>query len=108
MEERDPRPLVLIIGMINTKDPLGYFTAFAGLAEQVFTVPIRGSDASIDAVALAEDAADAGLKVEAVSSVAEALATIAVLFDGNAPRILIGGSLYLVGEVLAENGTPPR
>jgi len=24
-----------------------------------------------------------------------------------APRILIGGSLYLAGEVLAANGTPP-
>jgi dihydrofolate synthase/folylpolyglutamate synthase len=24
------------------------------------------------------------------------------------PRVLIGGSLYLVGDVLAENGTPPR
>jgi dihydrofolate synthase/folylpolyglutamate synthase len=23
------------------------------------------------------------------------------------PRILIGGSLYLAGSVLAENGTPP-
>ena len=24
------------------------------------------------------------------------------------PRILIGGSLYLVGNVLADNGTPPK
>ncbi len=34
--------------MINTKEPVGYFAAFKGLAEQVFTVPIRGSDAGID------------------------------------------------------------
>ncbi len=27
--------------MINTKEPVGYFAAFKGLAEQVFTVPIR-------------------------------------------------------------------
>jgi dihydrofolate synthase/folylpolyglutamate synthase len=28
-------------------------------------------------------------------------------WDGPPPRILIGGSLYLAGAVLAENGTPP-
>lgn len=110
LEERDPRPLFLIIGMLNTKDPAGYFQSFSGLAEQVFTVPIRGSDAGIDPVALAEDAAAQGLEVEPVSSVAEALAVISGLFEDQpvAPRILIGGSLYLVGNVLADNGTPPR
>ncbi|HTO30728.1 MAG TPA: folylpolyglutamate synthase/dihydrofolate synthase family protein [Pararhizobium sp.] len=110
LEERDPRPLVLIIGMINTKDPIGYFNAFKGLAEQVFTVPIRASDAGIDAVALADDAASAGFEAGAVSTVAEALGVIAGIFGNESvpPRILIGGSLYLVGDVLADNGTPPR
>lgn len=109
LEERDPRPLFLIIGMINTKDPVGYFNAFKGLAEHVFAVPIRGSDAGIDAVALASDAASAGFKAAPVSSVAEALAEIGDIFanEDNAPRILIGGSLYLVGDVLADNGTVP-
>ncbi|TCQ25157.1 bifunctional folylpolyglutamate synthase/dihydrofolate synthase [Rhizobium sp. PP-CC-3G-465] len=110
LEERDPRPLFLIIGMINTKDPAGYFQAFSGLAEQVFTVPIRDSDVGIDPAALAEDAAAQGFEVEPVSSVTEALAILSVLFENQpiAPRILIGGSLYLVGNVLADNGTPPR
>ncbi|WP_156392514.1 bifunctional folylpolyglutamate synthase/dihydrofolate synthase [Rhizobium sp. Root482] len=110
LEERDPRPLVLIIGMINTKDPIGYFKAFKGLAEQVFTVPIRGSDAGIDPVALAEDAGEAGFEAAAISTVTDALGAISAIFAGDpvAPRILIGGSLYLVGDVLADNGTPPR
>ncbi|MBP2237869.1 dihydrofolate synthase/folylpolyglutamate synthase [Sinorhizobium kostiense] len=109
-EEREPRPLFLVIGMINTKDPVGYFQAFLDLAEQVFTVPIQGSDAGLDPVALAADAASAGLEASACSSVAEALGLIAELTgeDPVPPRILIGGSLYLVGDVLAENGTPPR
>lgn len=109
-EEREPRPLFLVIGMINTKDPVGYFKAFLDLAEQVFTVPIHGSDAGLDPVALAADAASAGLEANACSSVAEALGLIADLTgeDPVPPRILIGGSLYLVGDVLAENGTPPR
>ncbi len=110
LEEREPRPLFLIIGMINTKDPIGYFNAFKGLAEQVFTVPIRASDAGIDAVALADDAASVGFEVAAVSTVAEALAAITEIFADEPvpPRILIGGSLYLVGDVLADNGTPPK
>lgn len=108
-EERQARPLYLIIGMINTKDPIGYFRAFADIAEHVFTVPIRGSDAGLDPVALAESAFDAGLVAEPAASVGEALAEIARRqVPGDAPpRILIGGSLYLVGNVLADNGTPP-
>jgi dihydrofolate synthase/folylpolyglutamate synthase len=108
-EERDPRPLFLITGMINTKDPVGYFDPFRGLAERVFTVPIRGSDAGLDPVSLADDAARAGIEAEPLSSVAEALATIGHITEEDSvpPRILIGGSLYLVGDVLADNGTPP-
>lgn len=104
-EERDPRPLFLVTGMINTKDPVGYFEPFRGLAERVFTVPIRGSDAGLDPVALAGDAARAGLAAEPLSTVAEALAAIGRIAER--PRILVGGSLYLVGDVLADNGTPP-
>lgn len=108
-EERDPRPLFLVTGMINTKEPVGYFDAFRGIAERVFTVPIRGSDSGIDPVVLASDAMDAGLEAQPVSTVAEALHAIGKIVeeDAVAPRILIGGSLYLVGDVLADNGTPP-
>ena len=109
-EDRQPRPLFMIIGMINTKDPVGYFKAFADIVEHVYTVPIRGTDAAIDPVVLAHAAYDAGLIGEPVSSVAEALAGIAARIgaDEPAPRILVGGSLYLVGNVLADNGTPPK
>jgi dihydrofolate synthase/folylpolyglutamate synthase len=109
-EERQSRPLFLISGMINTKDPVGYFKAFADLAEKIYCVPIRGSEAMIDPVILAHAAYDAGLVAEPMSSVVDALDAIASSVDPEAPppRILIGGSLYLVGDVLAENGTPPK
>ncbi|PST64966.1 bifunctional folylpolyglutamate synthase/dihydrofolate synthase [Rhizobium sp. SEMIA4064] len=109
-EERQPRPLFLITGMINTKDPVGYFKAFTGLAEKVYCVPIRGSESMIDPVVLAGSAYDAGLVAEPMSSVGQALDAIRELAmpDLPAPRILIGGSLYLVGDVLADNGTPPK
>ena len=109
-EEKQPRPLYLITGMINTKDPVGYFKAFAGLAEKVFCVPIRGSDSMIDPVILANAAYDAGLVAEPMSTVGESLDAIKEILDPEKPppRILIGGSLYLVGDVLSDNGTPPK
>ena len=108
-EERQPRPLYLVTGMINTKDPVGYFRAFADLAEHVFTVAIRGSDAGLDPVVLAHAAYDAGLVAEPAGSTVEALQEIARRQVPGAPpaRILIGGSLYFAGNVLADNGTPP-
>lgn len=109
-EERQARPLYLVIGMINTKDPIGYFRAFADIAEHAFTVPIRGTDAGLDPVVLAQAAFDAGLIAEPMGSVEEALVEIAQRHtsEEESPRILIGGSLYLVGNVLADNGTPPK
>ena len=109
-EEADPRPLFVIAGMLNTKEPIGYFEPFAGIARHVFTVPLHTSDAGLDPVALASDAAEAGLSAEAADNVESAMRTIAQTWseENNPPRILIGGSLYLVGEVLKLNGTPPQ
>ncbi|MBZ9862678.1 bifunctional folylpolyglutamate synthase/dihydrofolate synthase [Mesorhizobium sp. CA12] len=106
-EEKNPRPLVLISGMINTKDQTGYFSAFKGLARHVYTVPVTSSDAGVPNDELALRAEEAGLSAEPVSSVANALMLLRDSWDGPAPRILIGGSLYFAGAVLAENGTPP-
>jgi dihydrofolate synthase / folylpolyglutamate synthase len=108
LEERAPRPLYLVSGMLTTKDPLGFFRPFAGLVRKVFTVPVPSSNAGRDPRELAELARTAGLLADPVADVAAALDQIAadrqVL---GAPRILIVGSLYLAGTVLATNGTPP-
>jgi dihydrofolate synthase/folylpolyglutamate synthase len=106
-EEKNPRPLVLISGMINTKDQTGYFSAFKGLARHVYTVPVSNSDSGVPNDELALRAEEAGLSAEPVSSVASALMLLRDTWDGPAPRILIGGSLYFAGAVLDENGTPP-
>jgi len=106
-EEKNPRPLILISGMISTKDQTGYFSAFKGLARHVYTVPVTNSDAGVPNDELALRATEAGLSAEPVSSVASALMLLRDSWDGPAPRILIGGSLYFAGAVLAENGTPP-
>ncbi len=109
LEERAARPLYLISGMLTTKDPIGFFKPFAGLVRKVFTVPVPSSDAGRDPAELADAALAAGLPAEPARSVARALDRIAGELQGPLPpRILIVGSLYLAGTVLAENGTPPR
>lgn len=109
MEERQARPLHLVIGMINTKDPIGFFRAFVDIAHNVYTVPILGSDVGLDPVALAQSAAEAGLKALPMGSLGQALDAIRERSEGGIPpRIMIGGSLYLAGNVLAENGTIPK
>lgn len=109
-EEKSARPLFLIAGMINTKDQSGYFHAFKGLVRHVYTVPGSFSDAGVANDELAVRATEAGLSAEPVSSVASALMLLRDTWDHREapPRILICGSLYLAGSVLAENGTPPN
>ena len=109
MHDLTERPLFLITGMINTKDPRGYFHAFESMARHCFTVPVTTSDAGIDPQMLAEDAIAAGLSAQPMQSVEEVLRLLGEGWNRMEPppRVLIGGSLYLVGEVLRENGTPP-
>jgi dihydrofolate synthase/folylpolyglutamate synthase len=49
-----------------------------------------------------------GLRAAACESVKSALLFLAAREWRAPPRILIAGSLYLAGEVLALNGTPPE
>jgi len=109
-EDRRPMPLVMIAGMIDTKDQAGYFRNFTGIVRHVFTVPVNDSDAGVANDTLAARAAEAGLVAEPVASVENALMLLRDGWDsaGPPPRILIAGSLYLVGEVLRKNGTPPQ
>ena len=109
-EDRFARPLFLICGMINTKDAIGYFRAFEGMARRVFTVPVLSSDAGVPNEVLAAHAIDAGLGAEPVASIENALRLLSesMLEEETAPRIVICGSLYLAGEFLKANGTPPR
>lgn len=105
-EERSPKPLHLICGMLNTKDPAGYLEPFHGLARRVYCVSIPGEQATLSGEALADHAEDTGLDALPVDSVADAIRLIAgeENTDLEPPRILICGSLYLAGRILRENG----
>lgn len=100
---RTDRPLHLIVGMLDTKDAGGFLRPFAGLARSCRCVAIPDSAAAIPAEILAETARRAGLEAVAADSVAAAFFDLAR--SGPAPgRVLICGSLYLAGHILAIQG----
>jgi dihydrofolate synthase/folylpolyglutamate synthase len=107
LEERVPRPVVLIVGMLATKDCVSFLRNFAGLAQRMVAVPIAHQEKSLPADAIAEAARAVGIPAQSSLGVEAALAAVASFGLAPPPRILIAGSLYLAGEVLAGNDTPP-
>jgi dihydrofolate synthase/folylpolyglutamate synthase len=108
MEEHGERPLYLICGMLANKDALGFLRAFNGLARHVVTVAIPGEANSLGAGALYDAARRAGIDSAPAEDLDDAMLQVTAwtrLDDQETPpRILICGSLYLAGKVLAENG----
>ncbi len=108
LEERVPRPLVVIAGMMGNKDAQGFLANFAGLTRHIIAVRIPGEENAMALDTLADAARQIGMRVETAASVEAALGAIAKLAYEVPPRILITGSLYLAGHVLRENGTLPQ
>ena len=98
-----PMPLHLVTGMLATKDAAGFFAALAPLGGRLHTVTIAGEANARPAAELAAIARAAGLEARPAQSPAEALARIGEA-GGPPPRVLICGSLYLAGQILAEHG----
>jgi dihydrofolate synthase/folylpolyglutamate synthase len=107
LEERVSRPLVLVVGMLSTKDSEGFLRNFAGLARRVLAVPIPSQEKALAPGAIADAVRRVGIPAATCEGVEQALATAGRLGLEPPPRILITGSLYLAGEVLARNGTVP-
>jgi dihydrofolate synthase/folylpolyglutamate synthase len=96
------RPLDLIAGMLDTKDSQGFFAPLAPLVRRMRGVAIPGEPHSRTAAQVVAAAGAEGLAAAAAADVATALADL--IATGPVGRVLICGSLYLAGTVLAENG----
>jgi dihydrofolate synthase / folylpolyglutamate synthase len=92
-------PLVIIWGMLNTKDATQFFKPLAELADHVVTLAIPGEANAISAEDLAITVRKLGPASTVATSVEEAVQVAAKI--NPAQRILICGSLYLAGHVLA-------
>jgi dihydrofolate synthase/folylpolyglutamate synthase len=93
--------------MMGNKDTRAFLANFAGLTRHIVAVPIPDQDNAMPPDRLAEAARGLGMRVEISEGVEAALRMLAGLAYEIPPRILIAGSLYLAGHVLALNGTPP-
>jgi dihydrofolate synthase/folylpolyglutamate synthase len=107
-DQRYPRPLVMIVGMLGTKDSAAFLEAFRGLAVELIAVPITSQKAARSPEEVADLAELAGISAHVSPNVESALNDISTREWPVAPRILMTGSLYLAGEILAANGTPPE
>jgi dihydrofolate synthase/folylpolyglutamate synthase len=106
-EEKAPRPLVLIYGSLQTKDSQAFLRHFSGLAAKVLTVPLHGEQVGRKPEDVAILARALGFSARACKSVEAALRDLAEKNWPEPPRVLIAGSLYLAGEVLAADGRAP-
>lgn len=105
------RPLHLVCGMINSKDPGTFLGPLAGIAASLTGVAIPGESNSLTARQIAEAGRAVRIPSGTAASVTEALAAIAARGGQDpgagagqtAPCVLICGSLYLAGTVLRDN-----
>jgi dihydrofolate synthase/folylpolyglutamate synthase len=107
LAERVSRHLILIVGMLASKDCAGFLGNFTGLARRLIAVPVPGAEKGMSAEAVADAARAIGLAATSRDNLIEALDAARKLDLDPPPRILITGSLYLVGEALRENGSLP-
>ncbi|MCH2546328.1 MAG: bifunctional folylpolyglutamate synthase/dihydrofolate synthase [Alphaproteobacteria bacterium] len=103
-KERWQEPqLHMVSGMLKGKDVRGFLTPLAPLTKHLWAVPIHDEPNALMPGELEHKAKNMGMKANTAHHVREALQYIGESSDKNTPQnILITGSLYLVGQVIAE------
>ena len=102
--ERPDLPIRLVFGMLSTHDPVGFLKPLLPHVQDVTAVAVGGNHQALDVTALVEAARRAGAATVRSAPSADAAARAIVAADARPARLLICGSLYLAGEVLAKNG----
>jgi dihydrofolate synthase/folylpolyglutamate synthase len=101
--EPAPLPLYLVFGMLTTKDASGFLRPLARHARAARAVPFPEGHSAYSPAEACQKAAEVGLECSPANDIGAALEDL--LVTQPAPmRILICGSLYLAGDVLAHNG----
>ena len=96
LNDRNPMPLTLIVGMMRSKDSKAFLSYFSDICDKVIAVNIPDQNNSQDAKLIEKNARDLGIKTFIAKDIKQA-----INIDNNSKvRILIVGSLYLAGHVL--------
>lgn len=95
-----PTPLHIIMGMLTSKDKAGFLAAISPIATSLTAVPIADQDKAFSPSSISAAAAAAGISHSTTAP--SVLAAIQNLPKNTVTgRVLITGSLYLAGEVMA-------
>lgn len=97
------RPLDLIVGMMNTKDPIGFARPLAPFVRRAICLSIPGEKNTLPADEAAAVLNGVGIAASVGSGIETAVSELA---KDPPSRILLCGSLYLAGRVLAANEQP--
>lgn len=100
MNASRPAQLALIWAMLQSKDAQGFLEAFLPLSPKIFTIPMPSGQAAANPQALAALAHARGFEAHAAESLEAAVSAASAAGAG---RILIVGSLHLVGAALEAN-----
>ena len=94
------KELVLIFGMISSKNPAEYIREFKNVS-CIYTITIPNEESAIDAVQLKELIREEHPNITAIDSLENALTEIERKYPNS--RVCILGSLYLCGESFRKN-----
>lgn len=97
----DQLPLVLLFASLQSKDAAGTLRPFKGVAAEVLTLPIEGHECR-SPIELAHMSESMGIPARPRASLSDAMTALR-----KPARVLVFGSLYLAGELLALNGPLP-
>lgn len=95
------RPLRVVLGMLTTKDAIGYLAPLAAQVDRLVAVDITDSEQAQPPARLVDTARRLGVEADTADDLQGGLTRLA---SGAPARIAVLGSLYLAGRALAENG----
>jgi dihydrofolate synthase / folylpolyglutamate synthase len=98
---QDGLPLVLLFASLKAKDAAATLRPFKGVVAEVLALPIEGHEVRAPQE-LAQLAESMGLPARSRASLSDAMTALR-----EPARVLVFGSLYLAGELLALNGPLP-
>ena len=104
-EDSITKPLVLILGLVQTKDVQSFLTQFSDIAIKLVAVPASDKHSSTDPKIIVDIGNSLGIESIYAINITRGVDLIKeTIGDQSKPRVLICGSLYLAGEALTLSG----